>query len=292
MSLRRKVALGATSLVGLLFAVAGMTPTVTAVEGLPGRLALELPAWLGIPFIVLTCLATLFIALLLAPAVRPRRELQEARKQAATAQVLLLAAILLMVGLRDHLVINIDDVAQRLAALGGLPSAVTVPEAQLPPAVVSGLVGGLMQGLLLALALIAFGVMAWLYLAFLPERGQHAPSRFDGAALHVAVEESLDDLRQLSDARLAIIRCYDRFERVLATADIRRPPWQTVLEFMRTALKHPRLPDADVRALTGLFEIARFSQRELGPEHREMAWQALMAVRAALDEEERHVPAS
>jgi len=292
MSLRRKAALGAASLVGLLFAVAGMTPTVTAVEGLPGRLVLELPAWLGIPFIVLACLATLFIALLLAPAVRPRRELQEARKRAATAQVLLLAAILLMVGLREHLGINIDDFGQRLAALSGLSVAVTVPEAQQPPAVVSGLIGGLMQMLLLALALIAFGVMAWLCLAFLPQRGQHAPSPFDGPALHVAVEESLDDLRHLSDARLAIIRCYDRFERVLATADVRRPPWQTVLEFMRTALKHPRLPDADVRALTGLFEIARFSRHELGPEHRERAWQALVAVKAALDEEERHVPAS
>ena len=287
MSLRRKVALGAVSLIGLLFAVAGMMPTVTAVESLPGRLVLELPAWLGYPFIVLVCLATLFIALLLGPTVRPRRELQEARKRAAAAQVLLLA-ILLMVGLREHLGINIDDVAQRLAGLAGLPAAVTVPDAEQPPAVASELAGGLMQGLLLALALVAFGVMAWLYLALLPERGRGMPPPFDAPALQLAVEESLDDLRHLPDARLAIVRCYDRFERVLATADVRRPPWQTVLEFMRTALKVPRLPDADVRTLTGLFEIARFSRHELGPEHRERAWQALMAVKAALEQEERH----
>ncbi|HTE80633.1 MAG TPA: DUF4129 domain-containing protein [Reyranella sp.] len=292
MSLRRKVALGAVSLIGLLFAVAGMMPTVTAVESLSGRLILELPAWLGIPFIVLVCLATLFIALLLAPAVRPRRELQEARKRAATAQVLLLGVILLMVGLREHLGINIDEVARRLAGLAGQPAAVTVPDAEQPPAVASELVGGLMQGLLLALALIAFGVMAWLYLALLPERGRGMPPPFDAPALQLAVEESLDDLRHLPDARLAIVRCYGLFERVLATADVRRPPWQTVLEFMRTALKVPRLPDADVRTLTGLFEIARFSRHELGPEHRERAWQALMAVKAALEEEERHAPAS
>lgn len=294
MSLRRKVALGAVSLIGLLFAVAGMTPTVTAVESLPGRLILELPAWLGIPFIVLVCLATLFIALLLGPAVRPRRELQEARKRAAATQVLLLA-ILLMVGLREHLGINLDEVAQRLAGLArlaGLPAAVTVPDAEQPPAVASEVAGGLMQGLLLALALIAFGVMAWLYLALLPERGRRMPPPFDAPALRLAVEESLDDLRHLPDARLAIVRCYDRFERVLATADVRRPPWQTVLEFMRTALKVPRLPDADVRTLTGLFEVARFSRHELGPEHRERAWQALMAVKAALEEEERHAPVS
>ena len=292
MSSRRKVALGAVSLIGLLFAVAGMMPTVTAVESLSGRLVLELPAWLGIPFIVLMCLATLFIALLLGPAVRPRRELQEARKRAAMAQVLLLAVILLMVGLREHLGINIDDVARRLAGLAGQPAAVTVPDAEQPPAVASELVGGLMQGLLLALALIAFGVMAWLYLALLPERGRGMPPPLDAPALQLAVEESLDDLRHLPDARLAIVRCYGRFERVLATADVRRPPWQTVLEFMRTALKVPRLPDADVRTLTGLFEIARFSRHELGPEHRERAWQALMAVKAALEEEERHAPVS
>src|SRR5262249_59105236 len=94
------------------------------------------------------------------------------------------------------------------------------------------------------------------------------------------------------DPRLAIIRCYDRFEKALAAADVRRPPWQTVLEFMRTALKHPRLPDADVRELTCLFEVARFSRHELGPEHRERAWQALIAVKAALEEEQRHVPTS
>ena len=284
------MALGAVSLIGLLFAVAGMMPT-TAVESLSGRLVLELPAWLGYPFIILVCLATLFIALLLGPAVRPRRELQEARKRAAAAQVLLLA-ILLMVGLREHLGINIDEVAQRLAGLAGLPATVTVPDAEQPPAVASELAGGLMKGLLLALALVAFGVMAWLYLALLPERGRGMPPPFDAPALQLAVEESLDDLRHLPDARLAIVRCYDRFERVLATADVRRPPWQTVLEFMRTALKVPRLPDADVRTLTGLFEIARFSRHELGPEHRERAWQALMAVKAALEEEERHAPVS
>lgn len=291
MSSRRKVALGAVALIGLLLAVAGMMPTVTAVESLPGRLVLELPAWLGYPFIVLVCLATLFIALLLGPAVRPQRELREARKRAAATQVLLLA-ILLLVGLREHLGINLDEVAQRLAALAGLPAAVTVADAEQPPAVASELAGGLMQGFLLALALIAFGVMAWLYLALLPERGRGMPPPFDAPALQLAVEESLDDLRHLPDARLAIVRCYDRFERVLATADVRRPPWQTVLEFMRTALKVPRLPDADVRTLTGLFEIARFSRHELGPEHRERAWQALMAVKAALEEEERHAPVS
>ncbi len=292
MSLRRKAALGAVSLTGLLFAVAGMTPAVTAVGSTPGRLALDLPAWLGIPFVVLTGVVTLFIVLLLVPGVRPRPELQEARKRAVMAQVLLLGAILLMVGLREHVGVYIDDLAQRLAGLGGLSPMVTLPEAEQPPAVESELVGGLMQGLLLALALIGFGVMAWLALAFLPARGRQMAAPLDSPPLQLAVEESLDDLRRLADARFAIIRCYDRFERVLAAADVRRPPWQTAPEFMRTALQHPRLPDVDVRALTALFEIARFSRHPLGPDHRERAWQALMAVKTALEDDERHVRAS
>jgi hypothetical protein len=40
-----------------------------------------------------------------------------------------------------------------------------------------------------------------------------------------------------------------------------------------------------VRELTALFELARFSQHALGPPERERAWQALMAVKAALDKE-------
>ena len=60
---------------------------------------------------------------------------------------------------------------------------------------------------------------------------------------------------------------------------------------MATALRHPRLPDEAVRELTRLFEVARFSRHELGASHRECAWQALMAVRAALEKEQRDASA-
>ena len=286
----RKVVLTAIAFVGLLLAVGGLTP-VTAVESVPSRLVLDLPEWLAFPFVVLMCLATVFIALLLVPGMRPRRDLQEARKRAVMAQVMLLAVILL-VGSREHLGIHLGDVVRSFMDPAGAPALVAIPEAELPPVVQSGLVSGVMEGLLLALLFIAFAVMTWLFLALLPEQGGGVPTPVEAQPLRAAVEESLDDLRHLPDVRLAIIRCYDRFEKVLATADVRRPPWQTVLEFMRTALKHPRLPDAGVRELTRLFEIARFSRHELGPEHRERAWQALMAVKAALEEEERHAPVS
>jgi hypothetical protein len=291
-NVRRKVILAAIALAGLLLAVGGLTPVATAVESLPGRLVLDLPAWLAVPFIVLMCLATVFIALALANGVRPRPELLQARKRAAMAQVALLAVILLLAGLRERLGINLGEAVRRFMELTGPPASVAAPEGELPPAVQSPLASGVMEALLLALAFIAFAGVAWLYLAILPQRGRGVPPPFDAHPLRAAVEESLDDLRHLPDARLAIIRCYDRFEKVLAAADVRRPPWQTVLEFMPTALKHARLPDASVRDLTHLFEVARFSRHELGPDHRERAWQALMAVKAVLEEEQRHVAIS
>jgi hypothetical protein len=130
--------------------------------------------------------------------------------------------------------------------------------------------------------------VAWLYLAILPERRHGAPPPALPDALHGAVEDSLDDLRTMADARLAIIRCYDRFEKALAGADLRRAPWQTATEFMRIALAQPLLPADGVRELTALFEVARFSRHEIGPAHRERAWRALMAVKAALESEDAH----
>ena len=99
-----------------------------------------------------------------------------------------------------------------------------------------------------------------------------------------AVEESLEDLRAEPDARRAIIRCYARFERAAAVSGLERRPWQTPMEFMREALSHLPAPRGAVRALTGLFELARFSDRALGPGERDHALAALDDIKAAIDE--------
>jgi hypothetical protein len=99
--------------------------------------------------------------------------------------------------------------------------------------------------------------------------------------LVAAVEDSLEDLRGEPDARHAIIRCYARFERAAAAAGTARLPWYTPMEFMREALS--RLPaPAAVRALTGLFELARFSDRALGARDRDRAVDALDDIKAAI----------
>ena len=99
--------------------------------------------------------------------------------------------------------------------------------------------------------------------------------------LIAAVDDSLEDLRAESDARRAIIRCYARFERAAAAAGSARLPWHTPMEFMREVLA--RLPaPAAVRVLTGLFELARFSNRALGLQDRDRAVDALDDIKAAI----------
>jgi hypothetical protein len=107
-----------------------------------------------------------------------------------------------------------------------------------------------------------------------------------------AVEESLEDLRAEPDARRAIIRCYARFERAAAVSGLERRPWQTPMEFMREALSRLPAPRGAVRVLTGLFELARFSDRTLGPGDRDRAFAALDDIKAAIEEGRANAVAS
>ena len=98
-----------------------------------------------------------------------------------------------------------------------------------------------------------------------------------------AVEESLEDLRSEPDARRAIIRSYARFERAAAATGLKRRPWQTPMEFMGEALSHLPAPRTAVQALTGLFELARFSERALGIGERDRALDALDDIKTAIE---------
>ncbi len=109
---------------------------------------------------------------------------------------------------------------------------------------------------------------------------------FDDAApqLHGAIVDSLDDLRAEPDARAAIVRVYRRFEHALSTARTPRAPWQTPSEFMGAALARLPVPRPPVERLTALFEIARFSNRQMGTEARDSACDCLDEINIALDD--------
>ena len=98
-----------------------------------------------------------------------------------------------------------------------------------------------------------------------------------------AVDESLDDLRTEPDARRAIIRSYARFERAAAATGLRRRPRQTPMEFMQEALSQLPAPRGAIRALTSLFELARFSDRVLGAGDRDRALDALDDIKTGID---------
>jgi hypothetical protein len=101
-------------------------------------------------------------------------------------------------------------------------------------------------------------------------------------ALSLALDESLDDLRTEPDLRRAIIAAYARMERALAVAGIPRRPSEAPFEYVERALGDLETSAASVRRLTGLFEWAKFSQHEPGPEMRDEAIDALVAVRDEL----------
>jgi hypothetical protein len=99
-----------------------------------------------------------------------------------------------------------------------------------------------------------------------------------------AASEPLEDPRAERDPRRAIMRCYARFERVAADSGVTRHPWLTPMEFMREAMRRWPAARGAVPTLTSLFELARFSDRPLGPAERGRALEALDDFTAARGE--------
>lgn len=137
--------------------------------------------------------------------------------------------------------------------------------------------------LALGLALACFGLLALVALSGrVPWRRAREATPSAPATLRHSVAASLADLRADPDVRRAIVRAWLRFEGELARASAPRAPWQTASELMRAALGRLPLPPAPVERLTALFELARFSDRPLGPDARDVACDCLEEIGAAL----------
>lgn len=118
-----------------------------------------------------------------------------------------------------------------------------------------------------------------------------APDEPAPSPLAEAVADSLEDLDTEPDARRAIIRCYARFERAASDSGLTRKPWLTPMEFLREALERLPVPRGAVHTLTGLFELARFSDRALGAPERGRALSALAEIRSTIEERESNAVA-
>ena len=141
--------------------------------------------------------------------------------------------------------------------------------------------------------LILLAVAAWWYAGRARRRARGELQPVLAAAVAQAVDESLDDLRAEPDPRRAVIAAYARLERVLAAHGLPRKPSEAPLEYLGRMLEGLSVSDRAARALTELFERAKFSQHAVGPEMKEQAIEALETVRddllaaRALAEQER-----
>jgi Domain of unknown function (DUF4129) len=146
---------------------------------------------------------------------------------------------------------------------------------------------------LITLGLILLAVIAYWYAGRARKRARGELHTGLAAAVAQAVDESLDDLRAEPDPRRAVIAAYARLERVLAGHGLPRKPAEAPLEYLGRMLAELSVSDRAARALTDLFERAKFSQHAVGPEMKDEAIEALETVRddllaaRALAEKER-----
>jgi hypothetical protein len=281
--------------VGLLLAIAGTlaAPVGVPIEGLGTRVFVPLPDWLIIGTMAAVALASLiFIARSLSSRPPGKDEIERYHEPQKLSPML--AVLLIVLALTPGAILGgtlywlaQPDVYPGLAATAA-DAAPSPPPAidERPAGPASPVTTGLIGALALLAAFGSLGVVAWLCLADRLQRGAPGVAPRHGE-LAAAVEDSLEDLRREPDARAAIIKIYRNFERVLAAAALPRRPWQTPVEFMAAVLGKAPLPPDPVRSLTGLFELARFSQHPVGAAERESAWRSLIAIRAALEREQQ-----
>jgi hypothetical protein len=133
----------------------------------------------------------------------------------------------------------------------------------------------------IVLALLA-GAAAFMFATRRTQRGLWRLPTRSHEAVSLALDESLDDLRDEPDLRRAIIAAYARMERALARAGTPRLPAEAPLEYLERALLGLDTSATAVRRLTDLFEWAKFSHHEPEPQMRDEAIAALVAVRDEL----------
>jgi hypothetical protein len=132
---------------------------------------------------------------------------------------------------------------------------------------------------LVTLALILLAVGAWWYSGRARRRARGEVDTELADAVAQAVDESLDDLRLEPDPRRAVIAAYARLERVLAAHGLPRKPAEAPLEYLGRMLAELAVRDEAARALTKLFERAKFSQHAVGAQMKDEAIDALETVR-------------
>jgi hypothetical protein len=298
-SYRVRAVLAFAAAAGLVLAMAATSPPETgAADSIAKHLILEVPDWLTVAILALFGAAALLVLGLVLPRPRWRRKgeeppeyVHERPKVTPGTAVLLLLLALLPVCLAGAMFwLSYEQMLSGAASQPTVASRSERPPAQAPatplaspePAIVrSPAASGILGTLAVLAGLAALGVMLWIYFGDRWRRRITPPGSLS-STIEAAAAESIDDLGTEADVRRAIIKCYARFEQVLASAEFPRAAWQTPNEFMQAVLRKLRVPQDSLRELTRLFEIAQFSRRTVLEKDREAAVQALIAIRTAL----------
>ena len=149
-----------------------------------------------------------------------------------------------------------------------------------PPSSITSVLYGLL--IALAVAAVVFGVVVAL------RHRRPAPvlppgeAVFDPAGLRAAVTSGRAALRELDDARAAIIACYVAMERSLAKKGAARAAADTPDELLARATAEGIVHGQAASRLTKLFYEARFSRHPLTDSDRERAARALDELAAEL----------
>jgi hypothetical protein len=285
-ALPRWVALPAAAVLVALVALASRTastPSVTiAFDSSPLLGALRVAAYVA-EFVGLACLLAAMIVYR-AKTMRTRAAEGSKKRPPAMswpAQLLGLAAVAgIVIGQIAVIVAYVFEILgamrTRLGGAGG---------GQSPFETSPGLAGRDTASLVIAVV-IFFGLIVLLLAIAIRWRIQDrrfatAGSNAYRAATEAAVDVSLDALRREPDPRRAVIAAYAAMERALSAAGLGRHRSEAPLEYLRRVLiEHSRAPE-EVRTITDLFQVAKFSQHPVDEGMRAGAISALEQIRSA-----------
>ena len=104
------------------------------------------------------------------------------------------------------------------------------------------------------------------------------------AVLAGAVDVTLEALAREPDPRRAVIAAYAAMERALAGAGVGRVRSEAPLEYLRRVLAEASVAPDDVRTITDLFQLAKFSRHPVDEPMRRRAIAALQQVRTSTSE--------
>lgn len=134
------------------------------------------------------------------------------------------------------------------------------------------------------LVLVVGGLaLAWWWVGHRSRAGDEGlADGIDAEAARGTVLRSIEAMLSDPDPKTAIIGAYARLLEGLAASGVPRRAYEGPVEHLRRALTHLRVRPGPIRRLVSLFEVARFSTRDLTVEHRDQALEALREVAADL----------